>query len=225
MFKVNFPSAIKAKSSVDQNLSRLLLSGVCFPLLGFNLLAIAVSQQPNGLPWDAPIMLTIHSMANPQLDVFAALFTQLGIYWGVTPILIILAGVLLFLQRWRSLVYLLSTTSGAVMINHATKVFFHRPRPHLWELFYPLPSDYSFPSGHALSSMTLVVILVTLTWGSRWCKWVMLGGSLFVLGIGWTRLYLGVHYPSDILGGWLLAIAWGIAISLPVKPQLAQKLK
>jgi undecaprenyl-diphosphatase len=107
-------------------------------------------------------------------------------------------------------------------ISYTTKLTFHRPRPHLWDLFYRLPSDCSFPSGHALSSMTLVVILVALTWGSRWCKWGLLFGSLFVLTIGWTRLYLGIHYPSDILGGWLLGISWGIGVSLLVKPRLDQ---
>ena len=222
MFKINLPQPIKAKTPPYQGLSLLPLTGVCLPLLVFTLLAFFVPQHHYGLPWDAPILLTIHSMANPQLDVFAALFTQLGIYWGVTPIFIILGIILLFLKRWRAIAYLLITTVGAVLINHTTKLTFHRPRPHLWELFYHLPSDYSFPSGHALSSMTLVVILVTLTWGSRWYKWSLLFGSLFVLTIGWTRLYLGVHYPSDILGGWMLAISWGIGISLLVKPQLVK---
>jgi membrane-associated phospholipid phosphatase len=99
------------------------------------------------------------------------------------------------------------------LISYSSKLFFHRVRPHFWELFFPLPSDYSFPSGHALFSLTFVLMLVVLTWESRWRWWVVLTGGLFVIAIAWTRLYLGVHYPSDILGGWSLAIAWTWLIS------------
>lgn len=93
----------------------------------------------------------------------------------------------------------------------------HRVRPHLWES--PAPEfDYGFPSGHAMSSMTLVAVLVILTWGSRWRWWVLAAGTIFVLVIGWTRLYLGVHYPSDILAGWMASIAWAVGVSWVIKP-------
>ena len=59
----------------------------------------------------------------------------------------------------------------------------HRVRPQLWES--PSPEfDYAFPSGHAMTSMTLVAALVILTWGSVWCWLVLIGGSLFVVAIG-----------------------------------------
>jgi undecaprenyl-diphosphatase len=62
--------------------------------------------------------------------------------------------------------------------------------------------------------MTLVVALIVLTWGSRWSAFVSIFGAMFAVAIGWTRMYLGVHFPSDVIGGWMLAIAWGMGVSL-----------
>ncbi|MBE9019165.1 phosphatase PAP2 family protein, partial [Chroococcidiopsidales cyanobacterium LEGE 13417] len=64
----------------------------------------------------------------------------------------------------------------------------------------------------------LVAVLVILSWGSRWRWWVLAIGTIFVLVIGWTRLYLGVHYPSDILAGWTASIAWAVGVSWVIKP-------
>lgn len=70
--------------------------------------------------------------------------------------------------------------------------------------------------------MTLVAALVILTWGTYWCWWVLVVGSAFVLAIGWTRMYLGVHFPSDILAGWLVSVAWAIGVSLLIRPHLTK---
>lgn len=219
MFKENYSEDFKQKSNINKYWWLFVLIGVYFPLQIFSLLAIGIATNlEGGLPWDLPISLSVHAMARPYLDLFASYFTQLGIYWGVAPFVIFLALIFLWQRKWRSISYLVITALGAIWLNHITKLTFHRPRPQVWELFYPLPSDFAFPSGHALSSMVLVVILANLTWGTRWYKWVLFLGSLFVLGIGWTRVYLGVHYPSDVLAGWMLAIAWGIGVSLLLKP-------
>jgi len=73
----------------------------------------------------------------------------------------------------------------------------------------PLQSGHdSFPSGHAVSSMTFAAALVAVTWHTR-RRWEFAGGGLvFVLIVGVSRIYFGLHYATDILGGWCLAIAW-----------------
>lgn len=199
----------------------LLLIGICLPLLVFEQLAIAVLRNQTGFPWDVPILLAIHSAATPQLDVFAKLFTKLGVFWGVTPVATIVGIGLLKSKRWRSLTYLLTTLSGSIFINRTVKEFLHRVRPHLWDSLKS-ELDYSFPSGHAMSSMSLIAALVVLTWGTAWCGWVVGIGGLFVIAIGWTRLYLGVHFPSDILAGWLVSLAWAIGASLVIRPHLVK---
>ncbi|NEP62112.1 MAG: phosphatase PAP2 family protein, partial [Symploca sp. SIO2G7] len=54
-------------------------------------------------------------------------------------------------------------------------------------------------------------------WESKWRWLILIVGGLLVLTIGWTRLYLGVHYPSDILAGWMVSVAWAIGASLLIK--------
>ncbi|MEC4812594.1 MAG: phosphatase PAP2 family protein [Scytonema sp. PMC 1069.18] len=195
----------------------LLFLGVYLPLKGFGELAEEIWENEGGFPWDVPVLLAIHSTASPQLDNVAAMLTKLGVFWGVFPMASITGLVLFIRRRWRSLSFLVVTSLGSIIINRITKVLLHRVRPHLWES--PAPEfDYGFPSGHAMSSMTFVAILVILTWNSQWRWLVLTVGSIFVLVIGWTRLYLGVHFPSDILAGWMASIAWTVGVSLIIRP-------
>jgi membrane-associated phospholipid phosphatase len=194
----------------------LLLLGVFLPLQVFGELAEDVWENEGGFPWDVPLLLAVHSTANPQLDVVVTMLTKLGVFWGVFPIATVTALLLFNRRRWRSLTYLIVTLLGSIIINRTAKVLLHRVRPHLWES--PAPEfDYGFPSGHAMSSMTFVAVLVILTWRSRWRWLVLIVGTIFVLVIGWTRLYLGVHYPSDILAGWMVSVAWAVGVSLIIR--------
>ena len=191
----------------------LLLIGVYLPLQVFGELAEEVWENDGGFPWDVPLLLAIRTTARPQLDILAVTLTRFGVFWGVFPVAAVVALILFRQRRWRSLAYLTTTLLGSIVINRTAKVLLHRVRPHLWES--PAPEfDYGFPSGHAMSSMTLVAALVILTWDSRWCLPVLVVGGLFVFAIGWTRLYLGVHYPSDILAGWMASLAWAVGVSL-----------
>lgn len=166
-----------------------------------------------GLSWDTDILLAIHSTVRPSLDRFALIFTKLGTTWGVFPAAIALMLAMLLLRQRKSLTYLLITLPGSAIVNRVAKAFMHRARPSLWESTFPHEPDFAFPSGHAMSSMVFVAVLVILTWGSRWCWFVTILGGLFVVTIGWTRLYLGVHYPSDILAGWMIALAWAVGVN------------
>jgi membrane-associated phospholipid phosphatase len=199
-----------------------LLIGVFLPLQIFGELAEDVWQNQGGFPWDVQILLSINTTSSPKLDVIATTLTKLGVFWGVFPVAVAIALILLIQRKWRSLAYLIPTLLGSIVINCAAKVLLHRVRPHLWQS--PAPEfDYGFPSGHAMSSMTLVAALVILTWGTRWFWSVVIVGSLFVIAIAWTRLYLGVHYPSDILAGWMASIAWAVGVSLLIQPHKTPK--
>jgi protein tyrosine phosphatase (PTP) superfamily phosphohydrolase (DUF442 family) len=83
----------------------------------------------------------------------------------------------------------------------------------------PAPEfSFSFPSGHSTGTMALVLTLVILLWRTRWRYPAIFVGAFHVIAVGFSRLYLGVHYPSDVLGGWMLALAWvsGISLSRPL---------
>ena len=198
-----------------------LFVGVLLPLQIFAELAGNVWEQ-EGLAWDQPILLWLRETATPQLDRFAVLLTQFGVYWGVFPLALIIGLVLLWQRRWRFLTYYSLTLVGSILINVTVKSLVARSRPALWDS--PAPElDYSFPSGHAMSSMTFVAALVILLWGSRWQWPVTILGGIFVLLIGWTRLYLGVHDPSDIIAGWAVSIGWAVGVALVIRPHAHQK--
>ncbi len=193
---------------------RILILEVSLPLLLFGILALKIGQSESGLKWDTAILVAIHETANQTLNNLAVSLTQWGRVGGTfllaTPVLLALG----WQQKWRAFSYLITAIISSGLINFTAKLFLHRLRPHLWESSYPLPLDFSFPSGHAMASMTLVMALIILAWGRRWGVVAGIFGGLFVLAIAWTRLYLGVHFPSDILAGWLLSIAWTVTVSL-----------
>ncbi|MBD1843459.1 phosphatase PAP2 family protein [Cyanobacteria bacterium FACHB-63] len=199
----------------------LFLVGIGLPLLAFQSLAVVVLQEQGGFAWDNAILLAIHTIAMPLLDQIAKTVTKTGGFHGITLLTTFVGLILLVRKRWRSLLYLVLTLSGSGMLNRVAKTALHRVRPHLWEQLEP-KLGFAFPSGHAMGSMTLVMALIILTWGTRWSWSVILGGSAFVMTIAWTRLYLGVHFPSDILAGWLAAIAWSIGVNLIIRPHMSR---
>ncbi|MEH1905518.1 MAG: phosphatase PAP2 family protein [Nostoc sp.] len=195
----------------------LLLIGVYLPLQAFEILTVKIWQNQAGLPWDVPILLAVHSTVNPQLDVLAVTLAIIGLPWTAIPILGAIALILLLQKHWRSLAYLLTASVGSIIINRTTKELMHRVRPQLWQSIAP-ESSFAFPSAHAMTSITLVAILLFLTWASSWRWLLLIFGSLYVIAIAWCRLYLGVHFPSDILAGWMVALSWTIGVSLIIKP-------
>lgn len=172
---------VQHPTSLNRNPSTffLFLIGVYLPLQIFALLAIAVIQNGAGLRWDVSLLSTIHNTANPQLDVFASILTEFGYLKGLIPTVFLLSLVFVVRQQWHRLAYLLTAEFGAIFISYTVKLLFHRARPHLWQIFQPLPLDYSFPSGHSLMSMILFVALIHLSWGTRWFKWVIVIGGCF----------------------------------------------
>ena len=161
---------------------------------------------------DARIMWALHGLGSAGLDRFFLLITAIGHQWGVIPVDVLLALGLALMRRWRCSAYVLLATAGSGLLNRALKEIFSRERPQLW----PHPVDetsWSFPSGHAMGSSTLMLVLIFLAWPGRWRYPVLLLASGFALLVGISRPYLGVHWPSDIVGGWLLATAWVFAVS------------
>ena len=196
-----------------------IIMAIVLPLIIFALLTIEIQKNSVILAWDTSILLAIHQTAQTQIDMFATILTDFGIYWGVIPLTAAISWFLLYHKKRQEALYLLTTVLGCAIISPTIKILVQRQRPHLWTSLYPLPKDFSFPSGHAMWSMTFVVALVILTWGSRWSFLVLVSGGLFVVAIAWTRLYLGVHFPSDILAGWLLSIAWAVSTSIILRVQ------
>lgn len=140
--------------------------------------------------------------------------TALGSLWVMAPIVVSVCVFLALELRFVSLAWILGTTASGYGLSKALKVLFQRARPDLVPHLAPA-SGYSFPSGHSMVSAVVYFTLAFLITHSR-CgrahQIFALAIAFLVTGIvGTTRVYLGVHYPSDVLAGWLAGAAWATA--------------
>lgn len=186
------------------------LAGAALPLLAFALLALGVmAQRP--FAFDAPVLLWMRGHAGPGADRFFLLVSAVGHKYGVIPVDVAAVLALAALRRWREAGFAASAFVGSALLNIGGKAWFQRDRPALWEAIVHEP-NFSFPSGHAMGSSTLALTAIALAWPTRWRWPAVAAGGVFVLLVGLSRVYLGVHYPSDIVAGWLLAAAWVVAM-------------
>jgi undecaprenyl-diphosphatase len=161
--------------------------------------------------FDEHLRTAIHAWAHPALTWLMLGATQLGS--GYVLASLSLAAVIGFLYRkWYRMGLLLLINMLAVpWFTEYLKMSFHRLRPEPY-FGVPLPASYSFPSGHAFSSFCCYGMIVALLsvrlqrHRARVALWV--SGAVLILMVGLSRVYLGVHYPSDVLGGWAAALAW-----------------
>jgi len=186
----------------------LLFGGVLLPLWGFAALAEEV-HEAEAFPFDAPILHMAHDMARHGFDQLFLLFSAIGYEYGVVPFDIVLVLALAWKRRFREGLFAGVALAGSALLNIAAKQAFARERPSLWESISPEDS-FSFPSGHAMGSMTLAVVLIALAWPTRWRTATLVAMAIFVPMVALSRIYLGVHYPSDILAGWAAASVWAV---------------
>ena len=192
----------------------LLFAGVMLPMWAFMELADEV-HEADVIAFDEPVLLFARDIAGEGYDRVFLFFSQIGYARGVVPFDIALVLVLLAVRRWREGLFAAVALGGSGLLNVAAKQLFARERPSLWESIAP-EDNFSFPSGHAMGSMTLACVLVLLAWPTRW-RWSVVGAmAVFVPMVGLSRVYLGVHYPSDILAGWAAAATWAFGTYLLV---------
>jgi undecaprenyl-diphosphatase len=164
--------------------------------------------------FDRAVLLWIDAHSPGWLDGPMRLVTALGYYWVVFPLLAV-AVLAFYLKGWRlSATLLLVSTLGSSLLTTVLKAVFGRARPEIFDSGYAA-SFYSFPSGHATVAVgfygALTLILAYRLRGfARWA--VVVGGVSLVLLIGFSRLYLGVHYPTDVLAGYLAAPLWLVSV-------------
>lgn len=189
-----------------------LFVGVLAPLVIFGKIAEDVWQRED-LARDVPLLQFIHAYATPSRDSWAVFITHLG---GVSVMVPVSAAVvLLFLwrRRLRDAKFFALSVGGAAVLNLLVKALFTRTRPHLW--ISPAPEfDYGFPSGHAMVTMAFIAALVVIAWPTRWRWFTLFIGGAFVLAVSATRLYLGVHFPSDVAAAWCASLAWVAGVDL-----------
>jgi undecaprenyl-diphosphatase len=160
--------------------------------------------------FDAFVRTAVHQLATPGLTRLVQVFSFLGSIAAVTAMCLVVVCVSLYFRHARTAALLAITMLGVAALDVALKHAFHRPRPVAF--FGATPSSYSFPSGHALGSLCFYGILAAILAprargrGAKFCVWMV--AVLLVGMIGFSRIYLGVHYPSDVIAGYCAAAAW-----------------
>ena len=184
-------------------------------LLGCVLLLLLIAKlcqeilEKESFAFDRSFLLWLHQFATPGLDRLMLAVTQLGNPAVVIPIAA-LTLVILWSRRWRQEAKLFAIACiGGAILNTGLKLVFTRTRPDLWKRLI-VEISYSFPSGHALGSVVLYGI-ISYFLAQAYPKYTALFYSLaivLVFAISLSRLYLGVHWPTDILAGWCIGGLW-----------------
>lgn len=205
----------EAKRVISYAITRFKLPTVLVALIVFWVPVIIFAQladeviEKEPIEGDIAILNFIHGFASPMLDAIFLVITNLG---GAIAMIIISAciiGYFLYKKHWQSAAVILFGVGGAAGANLILKLLFQRDRPSLWTSMV-VEHSYSFPSGHAMASSAFAVTMIVLSWRTRYRWWVVAAAGLFTLLVGVSRMYFGVHYPTDILAGWCVGSAWVI---------------
>lgn len=165
--------------------------------------------------FDATGLTVAHASRNAWLDSAFMVVTGLGSLFVLVPAVA--------WSAWRSsgrrrvdAVFVAVALAGAVLLAHLAKWLIDRPRPDLFPALIDLPPDASFPSAHTLQ-ITAVVAAWLLRPGRTPAPGEVLAGGILITAVSLSRVYLQVHFPSDVVVGVLSALAWVMALRcLPV---------
>lgn len=194
--------------------------GIALPVLAFVEIADEVTEGEGEVRWfDEGLLLALRTddPADPigprWLETSVMDISALGGFAVLALVTLFAVGYLLTLNKWRNALMLLVATLGGTAISEGLKMGFNRPRPDLVAHIVETTS-MSFPSGHAmLSAVTYLTLgaLIARTQEKRSLRGYVLGAAILVtLLIGLSRVYLGVHWPTDVLAGWCLGAAWAL---------------
>jgi undecaprenyl-diphosphatase len=181
------------------------LAVALFVLIGY---AIVLSGDPGPTPGDSQAIDIVNNIRADWLTSLAKVVTALGSSAVLIPLTVIVAGVLAWRRQWPELAVLVGGVLLILVAVPVIKDIVDRPRPAGGLVSAP---DSSYPSGHAAHSVFYTWLALTVTVrvrpGWRYGTALMVGGLVVTAAVGLSRVYLGVHYLSDVSGGWALGVS------------------
>ncbi len=197
----------------------LVLLFVAAALTGFWALGDEVTEGDTRA-WDESLLLSLREPGNPDDPIGGGnteeAMRDLTALGGATWLIFLTAaaaGGLALMRQGRSALLVLAAVAGGQILSHTTKGFFDRPRPDLVS-HEAYVHTASFPSGHsmmaAVTYLTLAVMLARATPSRRLKAYYVSLAALLTVAVGVSRVYLGVHWPSDVLAGWMIGAAWAL---------------
>lgn len=194
-------------------------------------ICLVASSSPIIHAFDKAVIGVVYNN-NANTIAFAKIFTNLGNTSTIVVETIILFIILLVFKQYAYAWFTAGVMIAANGFNWVLKHLVQRPRPTVKHLVYA--DGYSFPSGHSVGSAALFGILIILTLliikSKAWKTILIIIWALFPIVIGYTRIFLHVHYPSDVLGGWLggitfVLIGYSFLYHFYVEPEVRDKIK
>lgn len=182
--------------------------------VGVTLFALIADEVLDGetSTFDSSILLWINARASPVLDQFFITLTDLGGATFIAALTAVIVAFLIYKKLYYKALLMLTAVGGAAVLNLILKGVFERARPDLWAHLVTEDS-FSFPSGHAMASSIFAFAIIAVLWGSKWQPLAVGLGIIYIFLVGFSRLYLGVHFPTDILAGWAVSLAWVSAVA------------
>jgi len=160
---------------------------------------------------DARLSTWLHVHGSPLLTKAMFVATSFGAPLTVTCIAVAVGLYLLWRRRFYWLAALVLSVPGGALLNRLLKYAFHRARPHFDDPILTLTS-YSFPSGHTMMASVLYGVVAAYLFAQtpdwRWRVLIIFSGSFLIALVGFSRIYLGAHYLSDVLGAMAEGLAW-----------------
>ena len=177
----------------------------------FGALAEDVIMKDSITIYDIGIGRWLLAHATEDSSEFFFVVTQLASLWVIGFASLTLSTWLFLRKQWSALIAVITSVGGGVLLNLLLKYMFLRQRPDFPNAFYH-ESGYSFPSGHAMMSVLFygmtAYILINMTKNWKWRVSLGIGALTLILLIGFSRMALGVHYLTDVLGGWSAGLTW-----------------
>ena len=180
---------------------------------GFVVVAFLAMAWPVFARVDGALSAAVRATRNPYFNNAAGWFTEVGDLQLVVPITIALMAWMALRRNWAGIVYIFMTIAvGWFLGNDVIKNIIRRPRPVGFNIA-PISSDYSMPNGHSLASFLMltticVIVMLNLPTGRHMKRWLAGASALLIIAVGYSRVYLGVHWVGDVMAAWLLGGAW-----------------